>query len=298
MSLPEISGVVPIVATPFDESGQIDEKSLRRLVDYCLDAGVHGLGIALGSEIYKLTEAERDLVISTVVDQTRGRVPVIVNTGAAATDLAVWYSKRAETLGAAAVMCMPPGAGFSAMEVTSYYRAISDAVSIPIMIQDTATTPVPAALIRAIGDSCERVCYAKVESTPPSLQIYNAVSASGDAVAIFGGAAGQAFLQELRRGSIGTMPWPSTPHAFVRVWNCWQAGDVAGATEIFDREIEPLLRISAGSLGAGHLIHKEVLRRQGVIASGHVRRPIDPLDPMTLEELDEVCVRLGFTQVA
>jgi len=298
MPLPEIAGVVPILVTPFDEDGQIDEASLRRLVDFCLVAGVHGLGIALGSEVYKLTEAERDRVIAAVVNQASDRAPVIVNTGAAATDLAVWYSQRAESLGASAVMCTPPAGGFSASEVTSYFRAISDAVSVPVMIQDTATTPVPAALIRTIGETCERVRYAKVESTPPSLQVYNAVQASGDVVAIFGGAAGHAFLQELRRGSIGTMPWPSTPHTFVRVWDRWQVGDVAGATEVFEQQIEPLLRIGVGSLGGGHLIHKEVLRRQGVIAHSHVRRPIEPLDPVTLEELDEVCARLGFTQVA
>lgn len=298
MSLPELHGVVPIVVTPFDERGQIDEESLRRLVEFCLDAGVHGLGIALGSEIYKLNEAERERVIAIVVEQTRNRVPVIVNTGAAATDLAVWLSKRAEKLGASAIMCMPPGAGFSASEVLSYYAAISNAVSVPVMIQDTASTPVSASLIRAIADSCENVQYAKVESMPPALQIYGAVQAGGDAVAIFGGAAGQSFLQELRRGAIGTMPWPSTPRAFVQVWDLWQAGDRAGATDVFEERIAPLLRISIGSLGGGHLIHKEVLRRQGVIASGHVRRPIDPLDPVTLEELDEVCARLGFTQVA
>jgi len=298
MSLPGLHGIVPIVATPFDERGQIDEESLRRLVEFCLDAGVHGLGIALGSEIYKLNEAERDRVIAIVVEQTRNRVPVIVNTGAAATDLAIWHSQRAESLGASAIMCMPPGAGFSAAEVLSYYAAISNAVSVPVMIQDTASTPVSASLIRAIADACENVQYAKVESMPPALQIYSAVQAGGDAVAIFGGAAGQSLLQELRRGAIGTMPWPSTPRAFVRVWDLWQAGDHAGATDVFEERIAPLLRISVGSLGGGHLIHKEVLRRQGVIASGHVRRPIDPLDPVTLEELDEVCARLGFTQVA
>ena len=52
-------GVYPILLTPFDENSQIDEESLRRLIDFNLDAGVHGLGVALGSEVYKLTEAER-----------------------------------------------------------------------------------------------------------------------------------------------------------------------------------------------------------------------------------------------
>ncbi len=66
MTLPELHGVVPILLTPFDAHGRIDAESLRNLVDFTIDAGVHGLGIALGSEVYKLTEAEREIVIKTV----------------------------------------------------------------------------------------------------------------------------------------------------------------------------------------------------------------------------------------
>ena len=96
MALPPLHGVVPILVTPFDERGRVDAESLRHLVDFTVGAGVHGLGIALGSEVFKLTEAERGQVIAAVIDQARGRVPVVVNTGALATDLAVWYSQQAE----------------------------------------------------------------------------------------------------------------------------------------------------------------------------------------------------------
>lgn len=298
MSSPRLQGVVPILVTPFDDAGRLDEESLRRLVAFTIDAGVHGLGIALGSEVYKLTESERNVVIRAVVDEARGRVPVVVNTGAAATDLAVYYSKQAEELGAQAVMCTPPGIGFTANEIIEYFQAISDSVSVPVVIQDTSATPVSAQLIRTIADQCERVEYAKVESIPPPYQVYEAVRAGGDAVGIFGGAAGQFFLQELRRGSIGTMPWPSTPHAFVEVWNHWQAGRREEAHRVFEQRIAPLLRISVRSIGGGHIVHKEVLRRQGIIASAHVRRPSEALDPITLEELDEACERIGLTAVA
>lgn len=280
-------GVVPILVTPFDDQGRIDDESLRRLVDFTIDAGVHGLGIALGSEVYKLTEGERDLVVSTVVDQTRDRVPVVVNTGAPATDLAIVFSKQAESLGASAVMCTPPGPGFSNEEVLGYFQAISDAVQSPLVIQDTSTTPVSAELIRAIGETCETVRYAKVESIPPTTQVYKAVQTAGEHVQIFGGAAGQFFLQELRRGSIGTMPWPSTPHAFVKIWDLWQSGRRDSAQQAFEQTIAPLLRISPPSLGGGHIIHKEVLRRQGVIKSAYVRRPTERLDAITLAELEE-----------
>ena len=79
---------------------------------FAIDAGVHGLGIALGSEVFTFTEAERDRVTAIVVEQARDRVPIVVNTGAISTNLAVHYSRRAFELGAAGLMCTPPWAGF------------------------------------------------------------------------------------------------------------------------------------------------------------------------------------------
>jgi 4-hydroxy-tetrahydrodipicolinate synthase len=287
-------GVVPILLTPFDESGDLDEASLRNEVDFVLAAGVHGLGIALGSEIFTFTEAERDRVVSIVVDQTRDRVPVVVNTGAISTNLAVHYSRQAHELGAAALMVTPPAAGFALGEVTGYYKAISDAVPLPIVIQDTPTTPVAAPAIRAIAEACEHVVYAKVESVPAALQVHRAVRAAGDVVEIFGGAGGAQFLPELRRGSIGTMPFPTTPAAFVEVWECWRAGDATSAQEVLDRRIAPLLNVQVSALGGYHQAHKEALRRQGVIRTAFVRAPNEPLDAMTREDLDAVFDRLSW----
>ena len=75
-------GVYTILVTPFDQEMRVDTDSLEQLVKYNLNAGVHGLGVALGSEVTALSEAERRLVTRTIVDQVRGRVPVVINTGA------------------------------------------------------------------------------------------------------------------------------------------------------------------------------------------------------------------------
>lgn len=288
-------GVVPILLTPFHDDGSIDEDGLRTEVDFAIDAGVHGLGIALGSEVFKFTEAERDQVLTIVVGQARDRVPVVMNTGAPATDLAVHYSRRAYDLGAAGLMCTPPGPGFSSEAVVSYFKAISDAVPLPIVLQDTSTTPIPAALIRIIGETCEQATYAKVESVPPASQVYRAVEAAGDVVEVFGGAGGGQFLQELRRGSIGTMPFPTTARAFVEVWDLWHAGDVAAAQTVFRQRIQPLLEVQIGGLSGAYVVHKEALKRQGVIRSTYVRPPMDDLDPMTREDLEAAFELLGWS---
>jgi dihydrodipicolinate synthase/N-acetylneuraminate lyase len=181
------------------------------------------------SELPKLTEAERNHVLRLVVDQVRGRVPVVVNTRTQANLTAVLASQDAEARGAQAVMCVPPATGCSASKIRSYFKAISDAVTVPMFVQDTLQVPVSGALIRQIADESERVRCAKVESPPQPRKVQEAVEHTAGLMTIFGAAGGAFLIEELRRGSVGTMPWSSTPHAFVQVWSCWQARDVEQA---------------------------------------------------------------------
>jgi dihydrodipicolinate synthase/N-acetylneuraminate lyase len=288
-AMPQMQGVFPILITPFDEEGRIDEESLGNLVDFNIAAGVHGIGVAIGSEMFKFNEAERAQVTKCVVDSARKRVPVVINTGAGGTDLAVFYSKSAEDLGADALMIIPPSfmpAGSD--EVVDYYRQISAAVSIPIFLQDVPQAPIPPGLARRIADECEHVRYIKVETLPVTSKVTDMVNAAGDRLTIFGGAGGSYFIEELRRGSLGTMPFCSQPAAFVKVWNLYQVGDEAGARAAFDSEIMAVNRLAAQGGDVFYHVHKQLLLRQGIIKSAKVRSPTIPLDAITQSEIDEL----------
>jgi dihydrodipicolinate synthase/N-acetylneuraminate lyase len=282
-------GVFPILITPFDEQSRVDEESLRRLVEFSIAAGVHGLGVALGSEVFRLTEAERLQVTRVVVDQARERVPVVINTGAQGTDVAVHYSRMAEEAGADALMVMPPSfVPAGPAEVREYFRAISDAVRIPIFIQDAGNPTVPPSLSRQIAEESERVRYIKVESTPPAERVAEAVAEIGDLLTVFGGAGGNTLIEELRHGSQGTMPSCSQPEAFVEVWNRFQSGDEPGARAVFDRKIAPVNRIALRGWGALFHVNKEILRQRGVIRCATVRGPIESLEEPAARELQAV----------
>ncbi len=286
-------GVYPILVTPFHEDGAIDEESLRRLIDFNVDAGIHGLGVALGSEIFKLSEAERDQVTRIVVEQVRGRVSVVINSGAAGTDLAVHYSRAAQENGADALMIMPPTfMAATADEVRDYFAAISRAVSIPIFLQDTPSAVIGPGLARQLAEECEWVRYIKVESQPITAKVADMVAAAGNVLTIFGGAGGGYFIEEMRRGSVGTMPFCSQPEAFVGVWNAFQAGDEAAARAIFDSTIMPINRVAAQGSGIFYTVHKELLRRRGVLRTNKVRSPAPAVEAQTLRELDELIEQL------
>jgi 4-hydroxy-tetrahydrodipicolinate synthase len=293
MAFPSIRGVVPILVTPFDEAGRIDEASLKRLVDFNIAAGVHGLGVAIGSEVFKFNEAERDTVIRSVVAAVNGRVPVVINSGAAGTDLAVHYSRRAEELGADALMVIPPNfMPVGAEEIADYYRQISRAVSIPIFLQDVVQAPIPPALARRIAEECEHARYIKVETVPVVSKVADMVREVGEALTIFGGAGGSYFIEEMRRGSAGTMPFCSQPAAFVEVWNRFQSGDAAGARDVFDRSIMAVNRLGQQGGDLFYALHKQLLVRQGVIRTAVVRSPTLRLNPTTQAEIDTLLAAL------
>ena len=293
-----IHGVVPILVTPFTPNEAIDEESLRRLVEFNLNAGVHGVGIALASEVFKLSEAERDQITSIVVDQVNGRVPVVINTGAPGTELAIHYSQRAQELGADALMILPPSFMPATQgEVVSYYQAISAAVSIPIIMQDHPTGPVSAATAQEVANSCELVRYIKVESLPITAKIIEMKQALGDHLTIFGGAGGGYFVEELRRGSVGTMPFCSQPETFVKIWELYQAGDDAGAMALFNRMLVPVARLWGQTDGIYYYVHKPLLQHRGIIDSATVRAPAPPVESQTVKEAQALFEELYPTEV-
>lgn len=280
-------GVYPILAMPFDEQSRIDVEDLQREVDFAIDAGVHGVGIAMASEIFKLSESERDLATTTVVEQVRGRVKVVVNTGAPGTDLAVRYSLRAEELGADAVMVIPPSAPpTTSAQVREYYRRISDAVGVPIFIQDITGASVAPPLAVQIARESENACYAKVETPPTPPRVAEARAVGGDDLVVFGGAGGSFLLEELRRGSSGTMPGCTIPEVFRKVWDLFEAGKEMEAASEFDRYI-PLLKQLGQGLGIANHLTKEVLRLRGVFKSARVRHPAVAPDDTAYREIRE-----------
>jgi len=294
-----IEGVVPILVTPFFEDGSIDEASLRSLIDFNIAAGIHGIGVALGSEVFKFSEAERAEIVRIVVSQTNGRVPVIINTGAAGTHLAVQHAVAAEKGGADALMIMPPTFfPVGPDEIFDYYSAIDKAVSIPLILQDIPQGPIPPGLALRLADACRNVRYIKVETLPVTQKVAAMSEALAGRLTIFGGAGGAYFIEELRRGARGTMPFCSQPAEFVAVWDHFNRGDEKAARKVFDEAFIGINRVSGQGGDIFYHVHKQLLVRRGVIRTAHVRSPTIAIDPLTQREIDEVLAEIVPEPVA
>lgn len=130
-------GTLTVLITPFSDDGtQVDFAALRRLVNWQIDEGIHGL-VPLGStgEFLSVSRDERQGIIECCVKEAAGRVPVYVGTGAETASEAIEFSREAERLGADGVMVIPP---FYSQptddELFEHYRRIGEAISIPIMV--------------------------------------------------------------------------------------------------------------------------------------------------------------------
>src|SRR3954470_15064151 len=138
---PRYRGLFPVVPTTFTESGELDLASQKRCVDFMIAAGSDGLCILANfSEQFLLADDEREVLTRTILEHVKGRVPVIVTTTHFSTKVCAERSRRAQDMGAAMLMVMPPyhGATFRVAEpqIFEFCARLSDAVGIPIMIQD------------------------------------------------------------------------------------------------------------------------------------------------------------------
>lgn len=292
----EPGGVYAIVATPFADDGSVDFGGIDRLIDFELGAGVHGLTIlGILGEAHKLTEDERGRIVEAIVRRVGGRIPVVVGTSAPATDLAIRYSRQAQSLGADALMVAPPTNLRNLDTVREYYRRVHAATTLPLVVQDEPVfsgVVMPAAFLASVTDALPRARAIKLEELPSPLKVAQVLTAARQPVGVFGGMGGVYFYEELLRGAVGTMTGFAFPEVLVAVHAAFAAGSQARAREIFYRYL-PIIRYEGQPI-IGLAIRKEILRRRDVITSAAIRHPGPTLDAGSRAELDEILAALGL----
>ncbi len=237
-------GTYTVMVTPFTEDGRaIDATALARFVDWQIDQGIHGL-IPLGStgEFLSLTDAERHRVAQLVIEGAAGRVPVLIGTAAESTWDAIRYSREAEALGADGVMIVPPFyATPTADELYAHYRAIAEAIGIPIMIYNnpaTANVDMTPPLVARLSE-IDNVDYIK-ESTMDVTRVRDILRLSEGRMTVFGGIMGyESFLN----GAVGWVAVGSNlmPAAFAEMYRLSvEEVDLAAARALY-RHILPVI---------------------------------------------------------
>jgi 4-hydroxy-tetrahydrodipicolinate synthase len=294
-----ISGVCPVLATPFDDDGVPDAAGLARIAEFAIRSGADAVvypGVA--SEVEQLSETERNALLDTLAAAVHDRVPLIVGASDAHLPATILHVYKAASLRAAAAMVMAPArlAGDTAALI-DYYRALAAAVDVPIMLQNA---PPPAgggfdtSTIARVVAEVPAVRYVKEETTPcgQRISLLLATPELGDAphfIGVLGGAGGRYILDELARGALGTMPACELTDIHVELVAAWRAGNRVFARNLYNRSL-PLLNFQAVFRWA---MTKEVLKRRGIIGCAHVRAPGPRLDRQDEAELGIMLAEIG-----
>lgn len=279
-----LRGILPVLATPFDRAGDVIEGEVRALVRHLLAQGVHGLAaVGEASESAALTREERKRLAEVVVDETAGRVPVIVGVSAPNSRECAHLAEHAASLGAAAVFFQPPPGG-RFEDALSSFRRVGDACGIPLMLQDLAF-PLPVASIARLASEEPRLRYVKEEVPLPTvatLKMSEIRAAAGEGLMLLGGRGGQALISELRRGAVASMPSCLGVPALVEAYDAFARGDVVGARAAAARNAPVLLMRAQYS----QQIVKAYLHAAGVFSTDLMREPTGTrVDDVDREEL-------------
>ena len=293
---PMLHGLMPILATPFDESGALDRASLRRLVEFQLASGVDGVAVfGMASEGFALTAAERRTILSDVVELVDGRVPVIAGVNGTSTATSIEQSLIAQEGGADALMVLPPFmVKPPAASLVDFYGEVAAATSLSVMVQDAPGVTGVAMAPSLIAELArlDGVDSVKIEAPPTAPKVGAVVEAIGDAdFAVLGGQNAQFCLEEYARGAVGTMPACEFADLLAPVLEQFITGRVDEARAGFRRML-PLVLVGLQG-GIAWAVHKEVLVARGIIDHATVRYPAARLDAgsraavdLVIEELD------------
>ena len=290
-------GLFPVVPTTFAESGELDLASQKRCVDFMIDAGSDGLAILANfSEQFLLADEEREVLTRTILEHVAGRVPVIVTTTHPSTRVCAERSRRAQQTGAAMVMVMPPyhGATFRVPEskVFEFYQSLSDAVDIPIMVQDApaAGTPLSAGFLAGMARDIEHVAYFKIETAGAAAKLRELIRLGGAAIeGPWDGEEAITLLPDLEAGATGAMTGGGYPDGIRTILDAWSAGRRDEAVAAYERWL-PLINIE--NRQCGFLAAKALMKEGGVIACEAPRHPWPPLHPASRALLIETARRL------
>jgi len=290
-------GVFPVVPTTFDDRGELDLVSQRRCIDFLIEAGSNGICILANySEQFALTDDEREVLMRAILEHVGGRVPVIVTTTHFSSRVCALRSKRAQEAGAAMVMVMPPyhGATLRAGEgaIYDFFRMLSDAIGIPIMIQDAPVsgTALSAPFLARLAREIANVAYFKIEVPGAAAKLREMIRLGGEAIeGPWDGEEAITLLADLDAGATGTMPSGAYPDALRRIVDDYAAGRREAAMAGYERWL-PLINYENRQCGLAGC--KVLMKEGGIIASDSVRHPVLPLQADSRAGLIEIARRL------
>ena len=301
----EIKGVIVPMVTPLNPDETVDVGSLRRLVNYLIDNGVHGLWASgTTGEFANLPDSERVRAMEATVDETAGRVPVICNISSASTGMSVALANEVRELGMDGVALTPPYYyPDSQDELADHYRYAQDRIGLPLWVYNipqTVKTVVEPGTIATLAAEGTVVGVKDSSGAGEPLAQLNVLCAQGEISLL-------RFLGTVFRvtsagavGVHGVIPGIANlvPNVCARGWEAGEAGDVETMREC-DAKLIAAQKVGAVARGGGANAAsfggmKAALKHLGVIDHDLTTRPFRQLTDGEKAEIPPILEELGL----
>ena len=282
-----MKGIITVLNTPFDSSGNVDYDAFARHIEYALDAGVHGfLSPAMAGEAGKLTKEERLDLTSTLLSTVQCRVPVIGCATRHPCADRVAMVDQLTSMGCDGVMVSIPYTG----EQLFFSHVREAAMMQPgfLMLQDwdTAGYGIPVPIIQRLFEELDVFKCIKIEVPNAGKKYTEVLAATKGKLHVSGGWAVTQMIEGLDRGVHAFMP-TSLHRCYTMIYNLYSEGNREEAQRLF-RKIVPILAFSNQQLEISIHFFKRLLYRQGIYPTPHLRDPEYQLDAYQERIADEL----------
>jgi 4-hydroxy-tetrahydrodipicolinate synthase len=293
MNRTQFEGVIPILATPFNDDESLDLASWQRLLEFMVGLGVNGVTIlgVLG-ESNRLSDHDREALIKSAVKSVNQRVPIIVGTSHSGTHAAHNLARAARDLGANAVMVTPAREAVPNDErIVETYQRIAEGLAIPIVLQDhpaSSDVHMSVALMLRLLREVPAIKCIKEEAVPTAAKIRQLRDGMPDkSLPILTGLGALYAPFDLEAGSAGFNTGFAFPEVLAAMVSAAQRADWQRVYDLYAR-FAPLIVFEQQP---GVAIRKEILRRRGLLASARARHPGATITPALAAQLDALLAR-------
>jgi len=288
----QISGIVPIIAAPFTNSGALDDDSFQSLVRHLLNTGAPALTLfGLATEFYKLTDHDRLKMQTLLLAETSQSESVagIISITDHSWEVASQCARDAEAQGADALMLLPPYfLGPSEDAILEHLKRVIGSVKIPVIVQyapmQTGVRILPEVFLK-LRDAVPNADFIKVESQPPGRYVSQLVERSQGRLKSLVGYAGVQMPDVLARGAIGIQPGCSFTEIYVELWRLWQTDKTASL--VLHNKLLPYISYWMQGVELIVKAEKVILKRRGIIASDYCRNPSYILDERGQTQIEQ-----------
>ncbi len=281
-------GIFIIMQTPFldNPAKEIDEESLVRETDFLCRCGVHGMVWPAGAgETSHLSVEERLRCPEAIVKAARKRVPVVIGVHGKTNEEAVRFTRQAEKAGADAILALGRTDETRNLdELTGYFQAITSASKLPFFVQ-VSTDAMTVDYLIGLARKLPTFRYVKEEIAPVPKRVTRYLNEARDVLTPMTGGGARNLMNEMTRGSAGTMPGAGFADIQAQIWDWFQAGKKKEARDLFGK----MLMMAVLEQQTGYVLQKEILKRRGIFKTTVMRETRNmSMDEWDLRELDAI----------